>query len=224
MDPIIKLNVGGRHFETYQSTLLKYPHTTLARMITSSLAKTNDQGEYFFDRNSSLFDTILDIYRTGQINCPHHINPQQLREELTFWGFDVPDNINGSDGIYKIDEILSLLLICAKSTTVNSWEMQGKDADRLLVAMINDFIAIKKQNPFHICSPRYSDEKIKNILQTYFNIEYTIEQVEISFEHSGYERYYYVTYNNTKMYLPDIDTSDYEWNNMKRCSIFVCHY
>ena len=35
-EEVVKLNVGGRQFTTYKSTLMAYPDTMLARMFSSS--------------------------------------------------------------------------------------------------------------------------------------------------------------------------------------------
>ena len=87
-DEVIKLNVGGRLFETYKSTINKFPWTLLAKVIKSEMGKKNDKGEYFFDRNSTTFEEILDIYRMGTISCPKYMDIEKFNEELEYWGFD----------------------------------------------------------------------------------------------------------------------------------------
>ena len=44
-EELVKLNVGGRSFTTYKSTLLAYPDTMLARMFSSSSGKYGWLGE-----------------------------------------------------------------------------------------------------------------------------------------------------------------------------------
>jgi hypothetical protein len=88
METPITLNVGGRVFQTYLSTLMKYPETMLARCFASGLAKPNDTGEYFFDRDSTAFEAILNIYRNGKIICPPTVDREMFNDELKYWGFD----------------------------------------------------------------------------------------------------------------------------------------
>lgn len=111
MDPIITLNVGGRCFQTYRSTLKKFPETMLARCFESGLAKLNDKGEYFFDRNASMFEAILDIYRTGNIYCPPTLDLDAFNEELRFWGFEALSRPNRSvTDVCRLEKLIGLCL------------------------------------------------------------------------------------------------------------------
>ncbi|KAJ3406522.1 hypothetical protein HDV05_005965, partial [Chytridiales sp. JEL 0842] len=49
------------------------------------MCKHDMSGEYFFDRNSSCFNAILDIYRTGVIVCPPTVSQETFYAELDFW-------------------------------------------------------------------------------------------------------------------------------------------
>lgn len=85
---LIKLKVGGRKFETTASTLAKYPKTLLGQIVDVNQKipfKKDVKGYIFFDRNSDLFDYILDYYRTGKIVCPNQIAYSDFVEELRFW-------------------------------------------------------------------------------------------------------------------------------------------
>jgi hypothetical protein len=88
METPITLNVGGRIFQTYLRTITKYPTTMLATCFTSSLAKPNEKGEYFFDRDSTAFEAILNIYRCGKVVCPPTVDREIFNDELKYWGFD----------------------------------------------------------------------------------------------------------------------------------------
>jgi hypothetical protein len=92
-DEIIKLNVGGAHFEAWKSTLLKYPDSMLGRLFTTSsqLAKPNEDGEYFFDRNPDYFNAILNYLRSGKVMLNDSMSYDLLDEELQFWGYDVKE-------------------------------------------------------------------------------------------------------------------------------------
>lgn len=105
-DDRIKINVGGRLFETYVSTLRKYPHTLLGTMLHPRNAhllgssKTGPDGkpsadtELFFDRNPRMFEVILDFYRTSQIHRPPDVSWEMLQEELSFFQIDLPEYTN----------------------------------------------------------------------------------------------------------------------------------
>ncbi|KAI9141935.1 BTB/POZ protein [Paraphysoderma sedebokerense] len=61
------LNVGGIKYETFVSTLLKYPDSLLGTMFNErnrQLAKPDAKNEYFFDRNGQIFTVVLDFYRS----------------------------------------------------------------------------------------------------------------------------------------------------------------
>lgn len=88
METPITLNVGGRIFQTYLSTIMKYPETMLARCLSSKLAKLNEKGEYFFDRHSTAFEAILNIYRSSKVICPPTLDREMFNDELKYWGFD----------------------------------------------------------------------------------------------------------------------------------------
>jgi len=73
-DSIIKINAGGKIFETQISTLTKYPESMLAVMFNHTdegmtpMAKTED-GYYFLDVNPLHFGEILDYLRYGEISA-----------------------------------------------------------------------------------------------------------------------------------------------------------
>ena len=106
-DDRIKINVGGRIFETYVSTLRKYPHTMLGTMLhprnshlLGGRGKVGPDGkpmadtELFFDRNPRMFEVILDFYRTGTIHRPPDVSWEMLQEELSFFQIDLPEYTN----------------------------------------------------------------------------------------------------------------------------------
>lgn len=106
-DDRIKINVGGRIFETYVSTLRKYPHTLLGTMLHPRNAhmlggrgKVGPDGkpapdlELFFDRNPRMFEVVLDFYRTSSIHRPPDISWEMLQEELSFFQIDLPEYTN----------------------------------------------------------------------------------------------------------------------------------
>ncbi|KAM9968679.1 hypothetical protein ACTFIW_000552 [Dictyostelium discoideum] len=85
----IILNVGGRIFETYRSTLQSsYEGSLLETMFSDRnkhLLRPNEKGEYFFDRSSELFEYILNAYRTGEMELPRHIPYKMFIKELDYF-------------------------------------------------------------------------------------------------------------------------------------------
>ncbi|EFA83292.1 hypothetical protein PPL_04082 [Heterostelium album PN500] len=86
----VVLNVGGRRFETYKSTFSVYPTSLLGVMFSERnrhLLCPDENGEFFFDRSSSLFESILDFYRTGgeSIEPPIGYNWRQLQKEIDYF-------------------------------------------------------------------------------------------------------------------------------------------
>jgi hypothetical protein len=88
-DERVVLNVGGTRFETYLSTLTRYPNTTLGTMFSERnrhMLRFNQQGEVFFDRSPALFEPILAFYRNGVLRRPPHVDPRLFAEECAFFG------------------------------------------------------------------------------------------------------------------------------------------
>ena len=84
----VTINVGGRRFETQQSTLKNVPDSLLAKLDASDHNYNPVLGEYFFDRNPCYFASILDYYRTGYLHFPHCYCGPAIKTELDFWGID----------------------------------------------------------------------------------------------------------------------------------------
>ena len=93
MDPVI-LDVGGKQFKTYRSTLLKYPETLLGKMFDEN-SKFKLETIPFFDRSSKMFDAILNFYRIGILVKPKNVSKYIWNEEIKFWG--LPEDISKTD-------------------------------------------------------------------------------------------------------------------------------
>lgn len=99
----ITLNVGGRKFETMRQTLLKYPQTQIAMIVSQDPNKR----EYFFDRNPDAFQVVLDFFRTGQINTPPTVGAEAVRQELVWWGLqDVVKSAYGDNISQSVSNVL----------------------------------------------------------------------------------------------------------------------
>jgi hypothetical protein len=121
MSRIVKVNVGGKLFQTRLSTLLRYPDTSFAKMfegLTSSSAATSQQHQQqpslsssvasadediFVDANPAVFEKVLSFLRTDQIQLP--VNDEGLRAELVsnlnawdLMGYAFPSTAAAGDG------------------------------------------------------------------------------------------------------------------------------
>ncbi|KAG5480636.1 hypothetical protein LSCM1_06340 [Leishmania martiniquensis] len=89
---VVRVNVGGRCFQTRLSTLLRFPDTSFAKMFkglaaTSALPPTSsppqeatEREDVFVDANPDVFEKVLAFLRTNHIQLP--LNDEGLRAEL----------------------------------------------------------------------------------------------------------------------------------------------
>lgn len=91
-DKKIAINISGRRFETWRSTLEKYPETLLGSN-EKEFFFDEETTEYFFDRDPDIFRHVLTYYRTGKLHYPKHECVQAFDEELSFFGI-IPDIIS----------------------------------------------------------------------------------------------------------------------------------
>ncbi|XP_042195184.1 potassium channel regulatory protein-like [Callorhinchus milii] len=87
----LKLNVGGRIFETFPDTLERVPSSKLSRLLTGSVPSIQQIGsrEYFIDRDGSLFGYILEFLRTSELLLPSDFCDYNLLvKEVEFYELD----------------------------------------------------------------------------------------------------------------------------------------
>uniref|UniRef100_K7F740 A-type voltage-gated potassium channel KCND1 n=1 Tax=Pelodiscus sinensis TaxID=13735 RepID=K7F740_PELSI len=84
-DELIILNVSGRRFQTWRTTLERYPDTLLGS-TEKEFFFNEDTKEYFFDRDPEVFRAILNFYRTGKLHYPRYECISAYDEELAFYG------------------------------------------------------------------------------------------------------------------------------------------
>lgn len=118
LSPVLNLDIGGKRFRVLRSTVMKYPNSLVARVITG---KDVDHmiifdGAYFFDRNPHYFSAILDYMRMGQLYIPQFLLLDQLKEELKFWQIEgalnnlvvYPNQIGGNQPINMVQQELHI--------------------------------------------------------------------------------------------------------------------
>jgi hypothetical protein len=79
---IVKLNVGGKRFETLRSTLLSVEGTFFSGLLSDC---SPENGEYFIDRNGDKFTPILEYLR-NKGNSNEYIDPM----EASFYALPLP--------------------------------------------------------------------------------------------------------------------------------------
>ncbi|XP_031423507.1 potassium voltage-gated channel subfamily D member 3 isoform X2 [Clupea harengus] len=90
-DELIILNVSGRRFQTWRTTLDRYPDTLLGSS-EKEFFYNEEAKEYFFDRDPEAFRSVLNFYRTGKLHYPRAECIQAYDEELSFFGI-IPEII-----------------------------------------------------------------------------------------------------------------------------------
>uniref|UniRef100_A0AC34PWA1 Uncharacterized protein n=1 Tax=Panagrolaimus sp. JU765 TaxID=591449 RepID=A0AC34PWA1_9BILA len=94
--PFFRFNVGGQSFFLRFDTLLarqcgllsylaNLSHNERLPFVDAFFEQTN---EYYFERQPMLFNTIYQFYLTGKIHQPAQACPQDILDELDYWGID----------------------------------------------------------------------------------------------------------------------------------------
>ena len=81
-DEVVTLNVGGQLYTTTKATLTKYPDSMLGAMFGGQfISSTYDaQGNYFIDRDGTLFRHVLNFLRSGRLCLPQKYGDMDLLE------------------------------------------------------------------------------------------------------------------------------------------------
>lgn len=90
-DKLLTINVSGIRFQTWQSTLLRFPDSLLGSADSMKKFYDDQRGEYFLDRDPYLFKFVLNFYRFGKLHCSQEDCPAAFEEELQFYGFSIYD-------------------------------------------------------------------------------------------------------------------------------------
>ena len=86
--PTVILNVGGVRHETTWATLQSRPDTKLSSQDSLAPYYRPDKDDYYFDRSPRLFETILNLYRVGELHMEKCRCSRELWLELEFWEID----------------------------------------------------------------------------------------------------------------------------------------
>ncbi|EQC25946.1 hypothetical protein SDRG_16203 [Saprolegnia diclina VS20] len=87
----IKLNVGGRYFETAKANLLRQPETYFTAMLASDLWAPRADGAYFIDADPAVFEHIM-VYLRGDemaFDAMSHAMAYRVLGMLDYFGLDI---------------------------------------------------------------------------------------------------------------------------------------
>ncbi|KAG8452833.1 hypothetical protein GDO86_004573 [Hymenochirus boettgeri] len=138
---LVNLNIGGMKFTTFPATLLRFPDSRFAGILNNSDREIRIiNGQYFVDRDGTLFSYILNYMRTSQLYLPANFSDYEgLQREAEFYQLHSLADQLGQDSVHRprmeILEVRFLLqeahaffrIFCTNSSTV---EML---ADRILM-------------------------------------------------------------------------------------------
>ncbi|KAM6290718.1 potassium channel regulatory protein [Porphyrio hochstetteri] len=100
---VVVLSVGGVRFVTWASTLQRFPESRLARMLSDDDREFKlVNGEFFVDRDGTLFSYIMDFLRTLQVSLPPDFSDyQRLQREAEFYGLYPLANLLSQERLLK---------------------------------------------------------------------------------------------------------------------------
>ena len=84
-DKQITINVSGRRFSTWESTLKRHPNTLLGSEAFKQFLD-KEKKEYFLDRDPHMFRYILNFYRVGKLHFSMDDCIDSFQDELSFYG------------------------------------------------------------------------------------------------------------------------------------------
>ncbi|KAL3994275.1 Ion transport family protein [Acanthocheilonema viteae] len=105
---LITINVSGLKFQTYESTLERYPLTLLGNSFKRNRFWDPKNNEYFFDRHRTSFESILYTYQSGGVvKRPESVPIDMFIKELKFFemGEELLERFWISEGYEKPKEI-----------------------------------------------------------------------------------------------------------------------
>lgn len=157
-DSVVKLNVGGKIFQTKISTLLSVKDTLFSKLITNALDNKEPTNEFFFDRSFDYFHYILDYLRTKQFK-PKGLSKfdiDELKEEAEYYG------------ISYIDEIITEL---QKEVEFVSFSSSGRYSTAGTHNSVNDLTDMSLMKGICVQSPYY--------IVIELNFEHEFEEIDI---------------------------------------------
>ncbi|KAI3929422.1 hypothetical protein MKW92_010449 [Papaver armeniacum] len=85
----VRLNVGGKLFETSATTLASARRSSMFRSMFDdewNLQPREVNQEYFIDRDPDCFSVLLNLLRTGELHVPPHVPDKLFYREALYYG------------------------------------------------------------------------------------------------------------------------------------------
>jgi hypothetical protein len=129
----VRVNAGGRLFQTLPATLLKYPNSAFSTTVEMALnSRCSEEGlqdhDVFFDTDPRVFELVVSFLRTGKLILPvdneplrsevvHFLSEQQLLEhafprladattnEDDAASVDVPQSVDSHLGLMELPDV-----------------------------------------------------------------------------------------------------------------------
>uniref|UniRef100_A0A0N5BAU1 BTB domain-containing protein n=1 Tax=Strongyloides papillosus TaxID=174720 RepID=A0A0N5BAU1_STREA len=109
-EEVITINVSGMRFQTYESTLARFPNSLLGHPAKRARYWNSKTQEYFLDHSRYCFESILNIYQTnGDVRRPELVPLEIYLKELKFFEMneEVMENFWVSEGYEKpVEQIM----------------------------------------------------------------------------------------------------------------------
>ena len=121
----IQINVSGKRYQLTSGQLQKFPKSLLGDPEKRELYRDAENGEIFFDRNRTAFESVFNFYLTrGMLVLPNKsLSGQLVADEMHFFG--VYDYLSADDKKYNLPVPSSLK---SKKQVLNSnriYQKQG---------------------------------------------------------------------------------------------------
>ncbi|KAI1708035.1 BTB/POZ domain-containing protein [Ditylenchus destructor] len=121
-DGWVRLNVGGKIFETTKVTLLQIPDTFFGRLLEGGLqSKKDETGAFRIDRSYEHFDTILNYLRDGSVNFDRSekFMKDLLREADYYSIAPLVDEIREAMGFKTVSNRSEMVILTRNTNRIN---------------------------------------------------------------------------------------------------------
>jgi hypothetical protein len=102
------INVCGDRYQTFRTTLERYPMSLLGSQRRRQVYYDHEHDEYFFDRNRSCFEAILYYYQShGRLRRPAYISLDIFLDEVTFFqlGDEALHQLRRDENIEEVEKV-----------------------------------------------------------------------------------------------------------------------
>lgn len=172
----VKLNVGGKLFETTVSTLQSAGPDSLLY----ALSNRSNENPAFIDRDPEIFSVLLSILRSGHLpSTAHRFSPQELSDEALYYGVETQLRSAASPPPFSgIDASLATTIYPASDPIPTAFSAAGIGDGSILVAHGGQ-ISAYDWNLTHTGTVRTHLEDIGSIRRAWAEVAAVASGVEI---------------------------------------------